>query len=298
MQPNYRPRRNSVSAWVTLNGCACHIRHWANPHGEKIVLLHGWMDVSASFQFMVDALADEWDIYALDWRGMGLSAHQADGYYDRAIMLSDLSEWLDMLSPDAPLHILGHSMGGMIAAQYAGVLPERVKSLIVAEGFGIEDAPIAGGEKKVRRFLEEISRPQDFSPVESDEAFAAKLMRRNPALSADKALYLSHALLKQNETGAWQHRADARHKIPQPQPYRLDWASYFWQKITSPVLWVQGEYLPHNEYLNHIRDSLPARHAAFGKPPIHTLEGSGHMLQWEAPQAFAEVAAAFWHQHR
>ncbi|MDO5687527.1 MAG: alpha/beta hydrolase [Neisseria sp.] len=293
----YSARRQADSEWVGLNGCRCYVRRWANPGGEKIILLHGWMDCSASFQFMVDALSDAWDIYALDWRGMGLSAHQAGGYYDRAVMLSDLSEWLLALSPHAPLHILGHSMGGMLAAQYAGVLPERVKSLIVAEGFGIEDAPIAGGEKKVRRFLEELQRPQDFSPTGDYEVFARKLMRRNPALSLDKALYLSHALLTEDASGSLQHRADARHKIPQPQPYRLEWASYFWKKITSPVLWVQGEHLPHNEYLNQIRDTLPQRHAAFGNPPVHTLTGSGHMLQWEAPHKLAAVAEAFWHQH-
>ena len=47
-----------------------------------MVLLHGWMDVSASFQFLVDALRPDWDVHAPDWRGYGLSQWSgADSYW-------------------------------------------------------------------------------------------------------------------------------------------------------------------------------------------------------------------------
>ena len=45
------------------------------------MLLHGWMDVSASFQFLVDALSDDWHVLAPDWRGFGLSEWPQDGYW-------------------------------------------------------------------------------------------------------------------------------------------------------------------------------------------------------------------------
>lgn len=287
--------RKPQSLWQTFNGIDHHIRHWHGT-GDPVLLLHGWMDASASFQFVVDRLPENWDIYALDWRGMGLSAHQQTiGHYDRAIMLADLADCVDWLSPNQAIHIVGHSLGGMLLAQYAAMLPEKVRSATIAEGFGIEDANLAESKKKSLRYLRDIKQPTPFAPIADYADFAHKLMRRHPALSEEKALYLSHALLKENEAnGTLTHRADIKHKITQPLPYRLDYATQFWQQITSPVLWLQGELLPHNGYLNSISGSMNARYLAFGKPLRHTLAGSGHMLQWEAPEAFAQAVDNFW----
>lgn len=290
----YQEERKPQSLWQTFNGIRQHIRHWSG-EGEKVLLLHGWMDASASFQFVVDRLPENWDIYALDWRGMGLSAHQQTiGHYDRAIMLADLADCVDFLSPNQPIHIAGHSLGGMLLAQYAALLPERVRSATIAEGFGIEDANLADSKKKSLRYLREMKNPPPFTPIASYAHFANKLMRRNPALNQEKALYLSHALLKPDNGGMLTHRADIKHKITQPTPYRLDYAAEFWRQLHIPLLWIHGEFLPHNGYLNSISGSLKERHAWFGKPHIEVLQGAGHMLQWEAPEAFARALNAFW----
>ena len=69
----------SRSRFVPIRGLSYHVRTWGDPAARKLFLLHGWMDVSASFQFLVDALADDWHVLAPDWRGFGLSEtpHQA-----------------------------------------------------------------------------------------------------------------------------------------------------------------------------------------------------------------------------
>jgi len=56
----YQVSRESTSTFVSLRGCRYHVRHWGNPAGTAtpLVLAHGWMDVAASYQFMVDALSD------------------------------------------------------------------------------------------------------------------------------------------------------------------------------------------------------------------------------------------------
>jgi pimeloyl-ACP methyl ester carboxylesterase len=56
-----------------VRGLRYHVRHWGDPQAPKIFMMHGWMDMSASFQFMVDALQQEWHVIAPDWRGFGLS---------------------------------------------------------------------------------------------------------------------------------------------------------------------------------------------------------------------------------
>jgi len=67
----------SFSEFVPVRGLCYHVRRWTTGHGASrprtLFLLHGWMDMSASFQFLVDQLVGDWDIIAPDWRGFGQS---------------------------------------------------------------------------------------------------------------------------------------------------------------------------------------------------------------------------------
>ena len=54
---------------------------WGDARAPKLFLLHGWMDVGASFQFLVDALAGDWHAIAPDLRGYGRSEWQPQGYW-------------------------------------------------------------------------------------------------------------------------------------------------------------------------------------------------------------------------
>ena len=72
----YRPRRIATSRFVAARGLTHHVLEWgaaalASPERPTLVMLHGWMDVAASFQFVVDALPSERHVVALDWRGFG-----------------------------------------------------------------------------------------------------------------------------------------------------------------------------------------------------------------------------------
>ncbi|HCE09630.1 MAG TPA: alpha/beta hydrolase, partial [Oxalobacteraceae bacterium] len=61
------------SEFITVRGLQYHIRQWGNEGAPKLFMVHGWMDVSASFQFMVDCLQRDWHVIAPDWRGFGLT---------------------------------------------------------------------------------------------------------------------------------------------------------------------------------------------------------------------------------
>ena len=289
----YSPQHIPHSAYHDINGLRLHLCHWAAADKPKLLLLHGWMDCAASFQFVADALGGDWDIYAPDWRGCGLSAHQIGGYYDRALMLADLAAWVDIISPHAPIYMVGHSMGGMLAAHYAGAFPERVRGLALLEGFGIEDGDIHDAAARSRRFIEALQQPQQWHNLGTEAAVAAKLRQRNPLLDEAQAQFVAAALTRQTASGSLIYKADIKHKIPQPMPYRLSVAYALWQHIRAPLLWVEGGLLPHNRYLQHIAATLDERHAALGQPPKITIAESGHMLHWEAPQAVAAALATF-----
>jgi pimeloyl-ACP methyl ester carboxylesterase len=71
----------SHSIICEIRGLRYHLRTWGAGANPKLFLLHGWMDVSASFQFFVDALSQNWSVMAPDWRGFGLSEWHQGGYY-------------------------------------------------------------------------------------------------------------------------------------------------------------------------------------------------------------------------
>src|SRR5580658_808948 len=114
-----------------------HVTRWGPPPSESVspvVLLHGWLDCGETFQFLVDALERDWPLAALDWRGFGRSGWAGDGYWFPDY-LADLDGLLALLSPSRPARLVGHSMGGNVASLYAGVRPERVRSVVNLEGF-------------------------------------------------------------------------------------------------------------------------------------------------------------------
>ena len=77
-----RHEAERIRSSVDVRGLRYHCRCWGDAQAPKLFLLHGWMDVSASFQFLVDALRGDWQVIAPDWRGYGLSHWGgADGYW-------------------------------------------------------------------------------------------------------------------------------------------------------------------------------------------------------------------------
>ena len=76
----YCPRLPSRSEWAAIRHHHYHLRHWGTPqpNNPPLLMLHGWMDVSASFQFVVDALVRPRHIIAPDWRGFGLTRTAPD----------------------------------------------------------------------------------------------------------------------------------------------------------------------------------------------------------------------------
>ena len=72
----------SRSEFINIRGARVHVRHWGRDGAPVLFMVHGWMDVAASFQFVVDELAGDWHVIAPDWRGFGQSDYtQSDTYW-------------------------------------------------------------------------------------------------------------------------------------------------------------------------------------------------------------------------
>ncbi len=248
MHPAYQPHRPALCSHLPVRGLRYHLHQWGTPQPGMplLVMVHGFMDVGASFQFVVDAMASAGDgarcVVAPDWRGFGgSSAPAATDAYWFADYLGDLDALIDALSPDAPVDLLGHSMGGNVVMTYAGVRPQRIRRLINLEGFGLPDLPATEAPARLATWLDELKQPQRLKPYASLAAVAQRLQQNNPRLPADKALWLAAQWSAPDADGQWHLLADAAHKRINPVPYRAADAIATWQRITAPLLWVQGQ---------------------------------------------------------
>ena len=292
----YLPRRAHRDEFLTLRGLRHHVLRWGQPLPGRapLVMVHGWMDVGASFQFVVDALREEREVIALDWRGFGLSATTGADCYWFPDYLGDLDALLDAVSPGAPADLVGHSMGGNVVMSYAGVRPQRVRRLVNLEGFGMPDTSPAAAPERLARWLDELKAPPSLRPYATLADVAERLMKNNPRLPAPKAAWLARHWARETPEG-YQLNADPAHKLTNPMLYRKAEVLACWQRIAAPTLWVEGcdDQLTRFWGTRYPREDFDARLALVPGLERVVLQDAGHMLHHDQPAALAAVLEPF-----
>jgi pimeloyl-ACP methyl ester carboxylesterase len=284
--------KQSESRFVEIRGLRYHVRHWPAPGAPKVVLLHGWMDVSASFQFVVDELQQDWDVYAPDWRGYGLTEWGKADCYWFPDYIADLEFLLADIDAANPLNIVGHSLGGNVAALYAGVRPARVARFANLEGFGMAPTRAEQAPKRYARWLEELRDPPGFRAYESYSELAQRLRSSNPRLSMEKAQFLArHWGREEGKTVVL--RSDPAHKIVNPVLYRYEEVRACWSEVAAPVLWVEGAESATLERLKLGAQDVAERRTAFRDLRYERLADAGHMLHHDQPAALARLLERF-----
>lgn len=298
--PLYRPRRTAASEFVTLRSLRYHVNRWGDLHEASaerpaIVMVHGWMDVGASFQFVVDAMAEDRPVIAPDWRGFGLSMHAPADSYWFPDYLADLDALLDTLLPGQPVDLVGHSMGGNVAMLYAGVRPERIRRLVNLEGFGMPQTQPEQAPRRYRQWLDELKQPRALKPYDSAEAVAARLRKTNPRLPEDKAHWLAQQWAQQGDDGLWRILADPAHKRANPTLYRKEEVLACWRQITAPVLWVEGSNTDTTVWWGdrYPRSDFEQRIAVVPQLERELLPDCGHMLHHDQPERLARRLETF-----
>ncbi|VWB96477.1 alpha/beta hydrolase [Burkholderia lata] len=290
---------SSVSDFVTVRGVQLHVRRWGRPDAPTLFMLHGWMDVAASFQFVVDALAGDWQVIAPDARGFGLSdwpvARQGGGHYWFHEYLSDLDALVDHYAPTGEVNLVGHSMGANVVCLYAGARPERVRRVVDLEGFGLAPARAEQAPRRLRGWLDELREPPALRPYASLDDVAARLTKTNPRLDPRRAAFLAAHWSKRGDDGQYHLLADPAHKMPGPQLYRLDEVMATWTQVRAKVLHVEAVNSPT---LAHIAGDIPlpefkARFNAFPDWREKLVEDAGHMVHHDQPEQIAALIEAF-----
>ena len=155
-------RLDFAGRFATVDGFDVH--YWDEGGGAPLLLIHGLGVAVESWGCNVEALATKHRVFALDIPGFGRSSRPEDGaFYSRERIGQFLGRFVDQLGISQPLSVAGHSMGGMLAIQFALTHPERVRHLIVidAAGLGREIHPLASlaAVRPVGELLFQPTRP-------------------------------------------------------------------------------------------------------------------------------------------
>jgi len=283
----------SESQFLDIRGRRLHVRLWGAETAPMLVLLHGWCDVSASWQFVVDALTRDWRIVAPDWRGFGLSEWNNDVYWFPDYM-ADLDALLLHYSPQAPVRLVGHSLGGNAACLYAGVRPTRVAQLINLEGLGLRRYAPDEAPERYANWLDQLRDTPSFRSYPDRSAFAARLQKENPRLSDEKARFLAQCMGEDDGAGGIHLAADPFHRWVNPTIYRVEEAKAIWRQVTAPVLWVTAADSAIFKQLFAIDpEEYRSRIACFREVREVTLEDCGHNLHHDQPQQVAQLIEEF-----
>lgn len=103
-------------------------RYWEAGSGTPLVMLHGIGSAGASFQDQFDPLGHNFRVLAWDAPGYGNSTPLSQGEPTAANYAAALLEFVDELQLPT-FHLLGHSLGCLMAARFAKLFPARVESL-------------------------------------------------------------------------------------------------------------------------------------------------------------------------
>ncbi|MGI4778296.1 MAG: alpha/beta fold hydrolase [Janthinobacterium lividum] len=301
----YTARCTFRSDFVPVRQLSYHVRLWGAPSTERpaLVLLHGWMDVGASWQFVVDALAQDRFVVAPDWRGFGLTrCGDADCCW-MPDYLGDLEWLLDHYAGDTPIDLVGHSMGGNIAMQYAGVRPERIRRLVNLEGFGMAATPATDAPARYAQWIDELKRLhrgelalQGYADI---DGVARRLMKSNPRLAPDKARWLAGhwaAPVRQPDgSERWSILGHPVHKVVNANLYRVEEALALYARIAAPVLAVEAadSSLAHWRKHRHTRAEYHDRLRSVPDARIAIVENAGHMLHHDQPERIARLIEDF-----
>ncbi|MFP2910742.1 alpha/beta fold hydrolase, partial [Pyxidicoccus sp. 3LFB2] len=179
------------SLTVDAQGLPLHVRQRHASGAPTVLFLHGWLDHSHSFDALTAHLPDDWRLVLMDFRGMGHSGHVGAGatyhFSDYVLDVESVRIGLGL----EEVHVVGHSLGGIVSLAYAAARPAHVRSVFLIESLGPSAGAPAAALDRLRGFLDDSHRPPNRKRYPSVEAAAARLRENNPSLPEPAALHLA-----------------------------------------------------------------------------------------------------------
>ena len=288
---SYRVQRPGRHGTVAIRGLDHHVIRWGPESDDPVLLLHGFADCAATFQFVADEIDPGLPLVAIDWRGFGGSARSPGGYWFPDYY-ADLEVMLDACCPRVPARIVGHSMGANVAMIFAGVRPARVRALVNLEGIGLPRTQPTQAPARLAQWLDELRAPLAAGEYASLAELAARVAKRNPRLTPEQAGFIAACWSRPLPGGGVRLLADPAHRRTNPYLYRREEMEACWRAISARVLLVVGG---NSELLPRLapEGGVESFKAIVPGLVVEQVAGAGHMLHHEAPRAVARLIERF-----
>jgi pimeloyl-ACP methyl ester carboxylesterase len=279
---------------IKLSSGELAIQEWGDNTLPTIVCLHGWLDNSATFHRLAPLLANKYHLLLVDLPGHGLSQPLAAGaHYYVWENIETVYELLAVMGLDK-VHLLGHSMGGVIASLFAGTFPDKVSSLVLLDSLGPMTSEPAQAPQQLAKAIIDSQRTSSPLRIFGSIEDALKARKKSSPTMNDESLEpIVERNLKAVEGGyCWRTDGRLRHTSKVRLGERQVIA--FLAAITAPVLVIMAEQgiVPKGwveTRMESIEDSelvyLPGHHH-FHAEPVPAISIAEHIEQFMALKGF------------
>jgi len=270
-----------------------HYLDWGNADTPPLLLLHGSRDHCRNWDWVVSQLRHDWHIMTPDLRGHGDSEWSQDGYYGIEGFVYDLAELIEQLQL-APVTLVGHSLGGNVCLRFAGIYPEKVRSVVAIEGLGpspeliAKEATLSTAER-MQRWIDkqrDLARRQPHCYESFDDA-CSRMQEANKHLSAEQVRHLTLHGVRQNADGTYSWKFDNYVRSQPPAGFTREQIAQLWSRITCPTLLVYGK----NSWASNPAVDGRAKH--FSNARVVTVENAGHWVHHDQLEQFVGLLHEF-----
>jgi len=241
--------------------------------GPPLIILHGLFGSLNNWHSHATLLGERYQVFTIDQRNHGASPHSPVMSYE--VMANDILEFINR-HHSAPVHLLGHSMGGKTAMQFALTHPREVRKLIVV------DIRPQGDPPHHHRILNALWSV-DFASVRSREDVDRALAAGIPDL-AERNFIATNLKRRDNGSYEWKMNLSAISDSYEELIGPLTVGATF----NGPALFVSGgrsQYLTEADHQGILR--------MFPQAEFVEIPGAGHWVHADAPEDFRRVILEF-----
>jgi pimeloyl-ACP methyl ester carboxylesterase len=279
---------------LDAGGVGLAVSEWGPAHAPVLLLIHGGFDFAATFDVFAPKLAAlGWRVVSWDQRGHGDSDHTE--LYGLEADLRDALSVIDAVA-DGPVPVVGHSKGGMMSLQIAAAQPWRFSHIVNLDGVPCKRrAPDIAEHDRTTLMAADIEAWLDHRRhaalavrrADTLTGLAHRRGRINPRLAPEWLAYLVTRGARRDADG-WRWKLDPSMRFGGFGPWRPEWTMACLPGISVPlcaVLVSETEEMGWGTQPEEISAWMPPE----GR--IEYVEGSGHFVHIEQPDAMVELVA-------
>jgi pimeloyl-ACP methyl ester carboxylesterase len=279
-----------ISQYYYSHRLKLHFWDWGDNGKPSLVLVHGSRDHARSWDRIAPALCRDFRVVAPDLRGHGDSSWAQGAMYSIPEYVLDISALIDIVSRD-PVYLIGHSLGGAIVLQYAGVYPDRVRKLVSIEGYGPPPEKLAPhpAHERLRSWIENMRDYEKRDPHHYPNLASAvqRMLDANPYLTMEMARHLTLFGTNWNPDGSLTWKFDNYVRAFSPYGFNMEDAQEIWRQIKCETLLFRG--------LDSwaIDPEVDGRIHAIPRYRLVNVPRAGHWVHHDQPEVFLRETQEF-----